>query len=161
MLLVHLPTFTLTLLRSNIIFILALHTPVASLCTVRSNTNNSPYYFNIALTMHSVEINFQNQTYMQCNLLCIYSSTCKVDLNTMHGTRNSKTVNAQQTRNKYNFKDVGGNLVNLVVYNSSACRVTFISRALHTGHIVHLCFLYDSHNKEQTFPHIKFTHLSS
>jgi hypothetical protein len=47
------------------------------------------------------------------HLLCTYSSTSKDDLNTMHGTRNIKTSNAQQERNKYNFKDVARNLVHL------------------------------------------------
>jgi len=32
----------------------------------------------------------------------------------MDGTRNIKTVNAQQARNKYNFKDAAGNLVHLL-----------------------------------------------
>jgi len=48
------------------------------------------------------------------HLLCIYSSASEVDLNTMHGTSNIKTINAQQARNKYNFKDTAGNLVHLL-----------------------------------------------
>ena len=48
------------------------------------------------------------------HLLCIYSSASEVDLNTMYGTRNIKTINAQQVRNKYNFKDAAGNLVHLL-----------------------------------------------
>jgi len=48
------------------------------------------------------------------HLLCIYSSTSKADLNTMHGTRNTKTVNAQKARTKYNFKDVAADLVHLL-----------------------------------------------
>lgn len=47
-------------------------------------------------------------------MLCTYSSASKAYLNTMHGTRNIKTVNAQQARNKHNFKDVAGNLVRLL-----------------------------------------------
>jgi hypothetical protein len=48
------------------------------------------------------------------HLLCIYSSTSKAYLKTMRGTRNIKTVNAQQARNKHNFKDAARNLVHLL-----------------------------------------------
>ena len=48
------------------------------------------------------------------HLLRTHSSTRKAHLNTMHGTRNIKTVNAQQERTKYNFNDVAGNLVHLL-----------------------------------------------
>jgi hypothetical protein len=47
------------------------------------------------------------------HLLCTYSSTSKAYLNTTHGIRNIKTVNAQRARNKHNFKDAAGNLVHL------------------------------------------------